>query len=89
MSISQDTFNKMITLLLFFFFMAMYVISFVTSKPIDWQAMIAFIIPTANHIAHQITGTQVTLKNVDAAIASTNGTTPTQVPIVKGVRSNG
>lgn len=90
MNLSQDQFNKLITLLLFTFFMVMYVISFVTNKPIDWQAMIAFVIPTANHIAHQITGTQVTLKNVDAQIAGTNGATPSQIPIVtQGVRSNG
>lgn len=76
---SQDLFNKIVTIVLLAFFMTMFVVSFITNKPLNVQDMLAFLIPTVNHVVHQITGSQVVMKNVDAQIAtvtagSTNGT---------------
>lgn len=82
---SQDLFNKIITLVLFAFFMTMYVISFITGKQVDWNQLLVFIVPTINHIVHQYTQTQVTTKNIDATTQKTvaqitatgmNGTPP-------------
>lgn len=72
MNISQDTFNKMVTTALLVFFMVMYTISFLTGKTIDWQVLLGFIIPTVNHIAHQVTASQIQSKAVDKDIAVIN-----------------
>jgi len=82
---SQDTFNKIVTLVLFTFFMVMYVVSFVTGKAVDWQMLLTFLVPTLNHIMHQYTQSQVTTKNIEAeketAVAKiqANGFTPKEL----------
>lgn len=69
MNLSQDAFNKVVTTSLMLFFMVMYVVSFVTGKNIDWTGLLAFIVPTVNHIVHQVTASQIQTKNVDKDIA--------------------
>ena len=90
MSLTQETFNKLITASLMLFFMIMYVLSFITGKTVDWNQLLVFIVPTLNHIVHQITQNQLTTKNIDARtqkaitqiqVTGTNGTPP-QTPIV-------
>ena len=87
---SQDTFNKIITITLFAFFMVMYTIGFITGRTIDWNQLLVFIVPTLNHIVHQYTSAQVSIKNTEAnttkAVAQitatgTNGTPPQMVAI--------
>lgn len=67
MNISQDTFNKIITLGLFIYTCTIFLISFLTGKAVDWQTLFVFVLPTLTHLAGQITNTQVVTKNIDAA----------------------
>lgn len=77
---SQDTFNKIITLGLFLFFMAVFIASFITGKSVDWQTLTVFIIPTVAHIVNQFNTTTVTTANIQAhssqAVASIQATNP-------------
>jgi len=70
-NISQDTFNKILTMLLMVFFMTMYVASWLTGKVVDWQLLLTFLIPIVNNAVHQLTATQVTTKNIEAETATT------------------
>ena len=87
---SQDTFNKIITITLFAFFMVMYTIGFITGRTIDWNQLLVFIVPTLNHIVHQYTQAQVTKTNIEAntqttvaqiTATGTNGTPPQMVAV--------
>jgi len=69
MNISQETFNKIITVILFSFFMVMYALSWYTGKNVDWQALLTFLVPTMNHIMHQYTQNRVETKNIEASSA--------------------
>lgn len=79
---SQDTFNKLVTTFLMLFFACVYVYSLITGHTIDWQQLLGFIVPTINHIVHQISGTQVqttvakTQADITVASINKNGTTP-------------
>jgi hypothetical protein len=68
--VSQEVFNKIITMILFAFFMVMYTISFLTGKSVDWQMLLTFLVPTLNHIMHQYTQARVTTKNIEADTAT-------------------
>ena len=70
MNISQETFNKIITVILFSFFMIMYALSWYTGKNVDWQALLTFLVPTLNHIMHQYTQNRVETKNIEANSAA-------------------
>ncbi len=76
---SQDTFNKLLTLGLFVFFCTMYVISFITGKSLNISEILTFLVPTLNHIVHQITQSQATIQTIKAdvtkTVAAVNGTT--------------
>lgn len=61
---SQDTFNKVYTLLLTMYFMAMYSMSWYTGKPIDLVTLAAFLIPGGVHIGHLIT--QNSIQRIEA-----------------------
>lgn len=73
---SQETFNKILTIMLFLFFMTVYIVSFVTGKPIDTSGLLTFIVPSLNHVIHQITQSQIVLRKVDSdtqkTVAQTN-----------------
>jgi len=68
--VNQANFNKLITLSLFLFFMAMYVLSWLTGKELDWIGLLAFVVPTLNHAVHQVVEYNGTAKklNSDTAI---------------------
>lgn len=70
MNISQDTFNKCVTIILFAYFLTMYTISYFTGKPLNIDSAIALAVPTFNHVIHQITQTQVLTKNIAATQAT-------------------
>ena len=80
MNISQDSFNKLVTIVLMTFFMGMYVVSFITGKHLDVEGMLGFLIPTLNHVVHQITQAQMSATSINAstqkevAKITTNGT---------------
>ena len=52
---SQDTFNKVYTLLLTVYFMAMYSAAWYTGRPVDLVTLAAFLIPGGVHAVHLIT----------------------------------
>ena len=56
-NLSQDSFNKLVTIFLMSFFALMYTLSWLTGKPLDWQALLTFIIPSLNHVVHVLTST--------------------------------
>lgn len=80
MNISQDTFNKIISILLFSYFLVMYTLSYITGKPLSIESALTLAVPTINHIVHQITQAQVVTKNIESA-------TTTQVATIQS--SNG
>ena len=51
MKIYQDTFNKIVTLILLAFFMIMYILSFIYQRPLDIAGIVAFLVPTVNQLA--------------------------------------
>ena len=67
---SQDTFNKVYTLLLTVYFMAMYTMAWYTGKPVDLATLAAFFIPGAIHTVHL-----VTQNSIQRIIAKQNGGT--------------
>ena len=52
---SQDTFNKIYTLLLTVYFMAMYTTAWLMGKPLDLVTLAAFLIPSGVHGFHLVT----------------------------------
>ena len=71
---SQDTFNKIYTLLLTTYFMAMYTMAWYTGKPIDLVTLAAFLIPSGVHSIHLVT--QGMLQRL--VVKQQNGTTTPQ-----------
>ena len=69
MNISQDSFNKIVTIVLFTYFLVMYTISYFTGKPLNLDSAIALAVPTLNHVIHQITQAQVATKNIESKTA--------------------
>jgi len=63
---SQVIFNRIITMTMLLFFMGMYAYSFITGRPLDVAGLLAFTVPTTNHIVHQITQSQLVLKGIDS-----------------------
>ena len=72
---SQDTFNKIYTLMLTVYFMAMYTTAWLMDKPIDLVTLAAFLIPAGVHGMHQVTQGMVDRLNIkkDTEIAIKNG----------------
>jgi len=67
---TQENFNRVITTILFLFFMVMYVISFVSGRVLSWEQLLPFLVPTLNHIMHQYTQYRVMTKNIEASAAT-------------------
>lgn len=65
MNISDDTFNKALTLLLLLYVMAMYTISYFTGKPLDLYNLLVFIAPLFNNIVHLVTRANVQQKTIE------------------------
>jgi hypothetical protein len=55
MNMSQDTFNKVVTLTLLVFCMGMFFASWLSGKPIDLQSFLILIAPILTHSIHLIT----------------------------------
>lgn len=74
-TMSQDTFNKIYTLLITGYFMVMYTASWYTGKPIDLATLVAFMIPSGVHGINLVTQGMVDRKNIekDTQIAMKNG----------------
>lgn len=66
---SQVAYNRLVTTILLLFFMVNYVLFYLTGKVVDWQVLVGFIVPTINHIVHQIT--QASIRNTE--IKAKNG----------------
>lgn len=81
MNMSQDTFNKLITIYLFLFISAVFLYGMISGKTVDWQLFLGFIVPSATHAVHLITGAQLTTENIKSQTAiavspnTTNGAT--------------
>ncbi len=56
---TQDTFNKLYTILLTAFFMGVFGYGLITGRQVPWEYIFSFIIPSFNHIVHQIVGAQI------------------------------
>lgn len=82
MSIPQDTFNKIVTLTLLVFFMAMYAWSFGTGKPLNLQSLAGFLIPVITHGSHLFYNFAGSKTSVNAAQSSVS---PQQVAAMKEV----
>jgi hypothetical protein len=54
MSISQDTFNKLITLMLLLYTMIMFSLSWYTGKALDLNAFLILVAPLITHTTHLI-----------------------------------
>jgi len=65
----QASFNKVITTSLFIFFMTMYLLSWLTGKGLDWIGLLAFAVPTANHVIHQFIEYNGNAKKIDSDTA--------------------
>src|SRR6266568_2691336 len=82
LTITQDTFNKVLSLILILFFMTLYTFSFITGKEVNWTILLTLIVPMINNAVSQYTQAQLAIKtkvsdtavNV-AQIQSTNGNT--------------
>ena len=78
MNISQDTFNKIVSIILFSYFLVMYTISYISGKPLGIESALTLAVPTLNHIIHQVTKAQVVSKSIESKTAiaispNTNG----------------
>lgn len=81
-SMSQESFNRVVTLILFAFFLVIYVLSFIMNRMVDWQSLLVFIVPTLNHVVNQVIQGQVSQTSINADVqkvvsGATNGTTTT------------
>ena len=81
MGITQETFNRILAISLFVFFGAVFVASFVTGKPVDWQALTVFLIPVLTHVAHLFAASNVQTTTIQTEgqkeIAHINAEAPT------------
>ena len=46
--------------------MGVFLYGLITGKTVNWEYIFGFIIPSANHVIHQIMGTQVKITTVKA-----------------------
>lgn len=81
-NISQDDFNKIMTLLLLVFFMVMYSISFITNRPLNITGMLGFLLPIITHSGHLFTNFLNSKTSVQAASSNVNAS---QVAAIKEV----
>lgn len=58
MHISQDDFNKLVTMIMLVYFMVMYSASFITGRHLDILDALSFLIPVITHTTHLIVGNQ-------------------------------
>lgn len=70
MNISDDTFNKFITLLYIVFCMIMYAWSFGTGKPLDLTNISILIAPILPHALHLVTQNRIAAKSIDANVTT-------------------
>jgi hypothetical protein len=70
---NQDVFNKVITLSILFFFMIMYIVSFVTGKSVNVENLLGFLLPVITHSTHLVYNARV---NTAAPPPEEKGTTP-------------
>lgn len=75
-SISQDTFNRYMTIVLTAFAVAAYTYSQVTGKPVNMESILTFTVPTLNHIVHVFTSSQQAVAQIGQTGGVTNGTSP-------------
>lgn len=61
---SQDTFNKFLTISLFLFFVIVYLLSWLLQKPIDLINIVVFLIPGFVHAVHLFTHMSVTIATI-------------------------
>lgn len=71
MGMSQTTFNRLFTVFYSLFFMGAFTYSLVTRWVIPWESIIGFIVPTVNHIVHQMNLTKIETKTIDANVTKT------------------
>ena len=65
MNITDDTFNKALTLMLLIYVMVMYTVSYLTGKPLDLYNLLAFLAPLFNNIVHLVTRANVQQKTIE------------------------
>lgn len=65
MTITDDTFNKALTLILLLYVMVMYTVSYLTGKPLDLYNLLAFLAPLFNNIVHLVTRANVQQKAIE------------------------
>lgn len=71
MTISQDTFNKLITSTLLLYCMTMFSMSWYTGKAIDLQGFLMLVAPMLTHAIHLVADNRVAVKSIDAATTTT------------------
>lgn len=49
MNITQDTFNKLVTITLLIYFMIIYTLSFILGRPLDIPSLMGFFFPLLAH----------------------------------------
>ena len=55
MSMSQDTFNKIVTMMLMVYCMGMFAISWYTGKSLDLNGFLILLAPILTHLGHVVT----------------------------------
>lgn len=65
---NQVTFNRMFTILYSLFFMSVFLYSVITHWVIPWESIIGFVVPTVNHIVHQINLTKLETTTINADV---------------------
>lgn len=80
MNITDDTFNKMLTIILLLYVMVMYTVSYITGKPLDLYNLLAFLAPLFNNIVHLVTRSNLQQKTIETeaqkVIAANGKVTP-------------
>jgi hypothetical protein len=70
-NLSQDQFNKLFTILLTVIVTCIFVYGLVTGKQVNLEYYLSFLIPTINHITHQIVSGSVASSNIQAEAQKT------------------
>ncbi len=70
---SQETFNKIVTIILLVYFMSLYAASWIMNKPVDIAGLAAFLVPIVTHGLHIVTQSSIERTTIKAK----NGTLPT------------
>lgn len=61
---SQTEFNRWFTTFYSLFFMGIFTYSLITGWVIPWESLIGFVVPTVNHIVHQVNLTKLESQNI-------------------------